>query len=120
MVSGRLEMAVSAGRRSMLGKGRAAYGKAWSGEAPAWRSRVVGTGVEVSSRRMSGVVRVWRVPFGYLILIWRKQQRWVAFRPVRDLRRVYEILTRRGVPKNMIRVALVRANPAEARAHNLD
>ena|GEM_PF-1705372 len=66
------------------------------------------------------MVRVWRVPFGYLILIWRAQQRWFAFRPVADLRRVYEILARRGVPKNLLRAALVRANPAEARAHNLD
>lgn len=66
------------------------------------------------------MVRVWRVPFGYLILIWRDRQRWVAFRAVRDLRRVYEILARRGVPKNLLRAALVRANPVEARAHNLD
>ncbi len=66
------------------------------------------------------MVRVWRVPFGYLILIWRTQQRWFAYRPVSDLRRVYEILARRGVPKNLLREALSRANPAEARAHNLD
>lgn len=66
------------------------------------------------------MVRVWRVPFGYMILIWRSQQRWIAYKPVRDLRRVYEILARRGVPKNLTRAALVRANPAEARAHNLD
>lgn len=66
------------------------------------------------------MVRVWRVPFGYLIVVWRSKQRWIAFRAVRDLRRVYEILARRGVPKNLVRAALVRANPAEARAHNLD
>lgn len=66
------------------------------------------------------MVRVWRVPFGYLILIWRDRQRWIAFKAVSDLRRVYEILARRGVPKNILRAALVRANPAEARAHNLD
>ncbi len=66
------------------------------------------------------MVRVWRVPFGYMIIIWRAKQRWFAFKPVQDLRRVYEILTRRGVPKNLVREALTRANPAEARAHNLD
>ncbi|WP_168196784.1 hypothetical protein [Brevundimonas sp. M20] len=55
-----------------------------------------------------------------MIIIWRAKQRWFAFKPVQDLRRVYEILTRRGVPKNLVREALTRANPAEARAHNLD
>ncbi|MDQ8028297.1 MAG: hypothetical protein REJ23_06195 [Brevundimonas sp.] len=55
-----------------------------------------------------------------MILIWRAKQRWLAFRPVQDLRRVYEILARRGVPKNLVREALTRANPAEAKAHNLD
>lgn len=66
------------------------------------------------------MVRVWRVPFGYMIIIWRAKQRWFAFKPVQDLRRIYEILTRRGVPKNLVREALTRANPVEARAHNLD
>ena len=66
------------------------------------------------------MVRVWRVPFGYLILIWRERNRWLAFKPVTDLRRVYETLARRGVPKNMMRNALVRANPVQARAFNLD
>ncbi|WP_420478015.1 hypothetical protein [Brevundimonas sp. FT23028] len=55
-----------------------------------------------------------------MIIIWRAKQRWVAFRPVQDLRRVYEILSRRGVPKNLVREALTRADPAGARAHNLD
>ncbi|RZJ41930.1 MAG: hypothetical protein EON86_08505 [Brevundimonas sp.] len=60
------------------------------------------------------------MPFGYLILIWRDRQRWIAFKAVSDLRRVYETLARRGVPKNLLRAALVRADPAGARAHNLD
>ncbi|GAA0644514.1 hypothetical protein [Brevundimonas lenta] len=66
------------------------------------------------------MVRVWRVPFGYLILIWRARTRWVAYKPATDLRRIYETLARKGVPKNLTRAALVRANPAEARAYNLD
>ena len=66
------------------------------------------------------MVRVWRVPFGFLILIWRDRQRWIAFKAVNDLRRVYEILARRGVPKTLLRAALVRADPTGARAHNLD
>ncbi|WP_291832195.1 hypothetical protein [Brevundimonas sp.] len=60
------------------------------------------------------------MPFGYLILIWRDRNRWIAFKPVSDLRRFYEILALRGVPKNLSRAALAKANPAEARAYNLD
>ena len=66
------------------------------------------------------MVRVWRMPFGFLILIWRDRQRWITYRAGGDLRRVYEILARRGVPKNVLRAALVRADPAGARAHSLD
>lgn len=66
------------------------------------------------------MVRVWRVPFGYIILIWRERNRWVAYKPSTDLRRIYETLARRGVPKNLTRAALARANPKEARAYNLD
>ena len=37
-----------------------------------------------------------------------------------DIRRVYEVMLRRGVPRNDIAAALVRAAPVEARAHKLD
>ncbi|HYC73299.1 hypothetical protein [Brevundimonas sp.] len=37
-----------------------------------------------------------------------------------DIRRVYELMLRRGVPRNEIAAAFVRAAPVEARAHKLD
>jgi hypothetical protein len=44
----------------------------------------------------------------------------MGFRWGGDIRRVYEVMLRRGVPRNEIAAALVRAAPAEARAHKLD
>jgi hypothetical protein len=57
---------------------------------------------------------------GFLILIWKSNRRWIGFRWGGDIRRVYELMLRRGVPRNEIAAALVRAAPVEARAHNLD
>ncbi|WP_300289718.1 hypothetical protein [Brevundimonas sp.] len=55
-----------------------------------------------------------------MILIWKSKRRWVGFQWGGDIRRVYEVMLRRGVPRNTIAAALVRAAPAEARAHKLD
>ncbi|HYC96614.1 hypothetical protein [Brevundimonas sp.] len=63
---------------------------------------------------------VGRTPVGFVILIWKSGRRWVGFRWGGDIRRVYEAMLRRGAPRNEIAAALVRAAPAEARAHNLD
>ena len=63
---------------------------------------------------------VGRTPVGFLIVIWTSRRRWIGFRRGGDIRRVYEVMLRRGVPRNDISAALVRAAPAEARAHNLD
>ncbi|MDI6623643.1 MAG: hypothetical protein QME55_02845 [Brevundimonas sp.] len=63
---------------------------------------------------------VGRTPVGFVILIWKSKRRWVGFQWGGDIRRVYEVMLRRGVPRNTIAAALVRAAPAEARAHKLD
>lgn len=65
---------------------------------------------------------VWagRLLVGFLIVIWKPGRRWVGFKWGGDVRRVYETMLRRGVPRNEIAAALVRAAPAEARAHGLD
>ena len=62
---------------------------------------------------------VGRTPVGFVILIW-KSRPWMGFQWGGDIRRVYEVMLRRGVPRSQIAAALVRAAPAEARAHNLD
>ncbi|HYD27844.1 hypothetical protein [Brevundimonas sp.] len=61
-----------------------------------------------------------RTPVGFVILIWKARRRWIGFRWGGDIRRVYEVMLRRGVPRSEISAALVRAAPAQARAHNLD
>ncbi len=63
---------------------------------------------------------VGRTPVGFVILIWKTKRRWIGFRWGRDIRRVYEFMLRRGVPRNVIAAALVRAAPDDARAHKLD
>jgi hypothetical protein len=120
MIRGPMEAAVSVGSSGMVRKVRPVNGQAWSGEAPAAGRRAFGLACATMGWRMSGLVRVWRIPFGYLIVVWRRKQRWVSVRATSDLRRVYEALARRGVPKNLTRAALYRANPAQARAYDLD
>lgn len=66
------------------------------------------------------MVWVGRAPVGFLILIWTAKRRWIGFRPGGDIRRVYEVMLRRGVARSEIAAALVRAAPTDARAHNLD
>ncbi|MGZ9099450.1 MAG: hypothetical protein ACXW3O_07080 [Brevundimonas sp.] len=66
------------------------------------------------------MVWVGRTPLGFVMVDGRAGRRWLGFRRGGDLRRVYETLLRRGVPRNHISAALVRAAPAEARAHLLD
>ena len=63
---------------------------------------------------------VGRTPVGFVILTWKSKRRWIGFRWGGDIRRVYEVMMRRGVPRNEIAAALVRVAPAEARAHKLD
>lgn len=63
---------------------------------------------------------VGRTPVGFVILTWKSKRRWIGFRWGGDIRRVYEVMLRRGIPRNDIAAALVRAAPAEARAHKLD
>ena len=65
------------------------------------------------------MLHIWRTPLGFLVLLWRPGRRWIGMRGG-DIRRVYELLLRRGVARNEIAAALVRAAPAEARAHGLD
>lgn len=66
------------------------------------------------------MVKVWRAPFGYVVLIWRKKDKWLGFRRTSDLRRVYELLARRGVPRALSAAALAKANPKQARLHKFD
>lgn len=66
------------------------------------------------------MVKVWRAPFGYVVLIWRKKDKWFGFRRASDLRRIYEFLARRGVPRALSAPALAKADPSQARLHKFD
>lgn len=66
------------------------------------------------------MIWVGRTPVGFLIVVWKSNRRWIGFRWGGDVRRVYEMMLRRGVSRNEIAAALLKAAPAETRAHNLD
>ena len=66
------------------------------------------------------MIWVGRTPVGFLIVVWKSNRRWIGFRRGGDVRRVYEMMLRRGVSRNEIAAALLRAAPVETRAHNLD
>lgn len=66
------------------------------------------------------MVWVGRTPVGFLIVIWKSKRKSIGFRWGGDIRRVYELMLRRGVARSEIAAALLRAAPEQARAHNLD
>ena len=66
------------------------------------------------------MVWVGRLPAGFLIVIWKSKRKWIGVRWGGDIRRVYEIMLRRGVPRSEIASALLKAAPDQARVHNLD
>jgi hypothetical protein len=63
---------------------------------------------------------VGRTPAGFLIVLWKSKRKFIGFRWGGDIRRVYELMLRRGVPRSEIAAALTRAAPEQARAHKLD
>lgn len=66
------------------------------------------------------MVKVWRAPFGYVVLIWRTKDKYLGFRFADDIRRIYEFLARRGVPRSLSASALTRADPKQAKLHKFD
>lgn len=66
------------------------------------------------------MARVSKAPFGYLVMVTQNGRRWIGYRRTGDLRRVYELLARRGVPKKVSYAALTRADPKQARIHGMD
>jgi len=62
---------------------------------------------------------VGRTPVGFIMVSLRSKKNWIGFRWGGDVRRVYEVMLRRGVSRTEIVKALKRAAPRQAEKHGL-
>jgi len=62
---------------------------------------------------------VGRTPVGFIMVSLRSKKNWIGFRRGGDVRRVYEVMLRRGVSRAEIVKALKRAAPRQAEKHGL-